>query len=102
MWPFKSHKYETLRDAVLAGDIRAVRTMLDEGADPNKVEPGDDATPINYAINQGPEMVQVLVDRGADVNVPRAWLNASGVRRSPWIHGRGKDSSESRCTCFRG
>ena len=70
MWPFSSRKLKTLSHAVLAGDIRAVRRMLDRGADPNECGPDDDAYPIHYALNYGPEMVQLLVDRGADVNIP--------------------------------
>lgn len=69
MWPF-SKKYETLSHAVLAGDVRAARKMLDQGADPNKCDPDDNAYPIHYALNHGPEMVQLLIDRGADVNIP--------------------------------
>jgi hypothetical protein len=70
MWPFSSQKHKTLSHAVLAGDRRAVREMLDQGADPNKCDPDDDAYPIHYALNHGAEMVRLLVDRGADVNIP--------------------------------
>jgi len=70
MWLFGSRKHKTLSHAVLAGDIRAVRKMLDQGADPNKCDPDDNAYPIHYALNHGPEMVQLLVDHGTDVNIP--------------------------------
>ncbi len=70
MWPFGSSKHKTLSHAVLAGDIRAVRKMLDQGADPNKCDSDDSAFPIHYALNHDPEMVQILVDYGADVNIP--------------------------------
>jgi len=70
MWPFSSRKHKTLSHAVLAGDLRAARRMLAQGADPNKCDPDDNAYPIHYALNQGPEMVQLLVDHGADVNTP--------------------------------
>ena len=70
MWPFDSSKHKTLSHAVLAGDIRTVRRMLDRGADPNKCDPDDNAYPIHYALNHGPEMVQLLVNHGADVNIP--------------------------------
>lgn len=69
MWPF-SQKHKTLSHAVLAGDIRAARRMLERGANPNKCDPDDTAYPIHYALNHGPEMVQLLVDHGADVNIP--------------------------------
>ena len=67
---FSSRKHKTLSHAVLAGDLRAVRRMLDQGADPNRCDPGDNRYPIHYAVNRGPEMVQLLVEHGADVNIP--------------------------------
>ncbi|MFC1539021.1 ankyrin repeat domain-containing protein [Candidatus Latescibacterota bacterium] len=70
MWPFGSHKQKTLSHAVLEGNLRAVRRMLDQGADPNTCDPDDNAYPIHYALNHGPEMVQLLIDHGADVNIP--------------------------------
>ena len=70
MWPFDSSKHKTLSHAVLAGDKRAVRRMLNRGADPNKCDPDDNAYPIHYALNHGPKMVQLLLDHGADVNIP--------------------------------
>lgn len=70
MWPFGSRKHKTLSHAVLAGDVRAVRRMLEKGVDPNRCDPDDDAYPIHYALNHGPTMVQLLVDHGADVNIP--------------------------------
>jgi hypothetical protein len=69
MWPF-SQKHKTLSHAILAGDVRAARKMLERGADPNRCNPGDNAYPIHYALNHGPKMVQLLVDHGADVNIP--------------------------------
>ena len=70
MWPFRSRKHKTLSHAVLAGDMRAARRMLGQGDDPNRCDPDDDAYPIHYALNHGPAMVQLLVDHGADVNIP--------------------------------
>lgn len=70
MWPFDSSKYKTLSHAVLAGNIRAARKMLDQGVNPNTCDPDDDVYPIHYALNHDPAMVQLLVDRGADVNIP--------------------------------
>ena len=60
----------SLSTAVRQGDLKAVRKMLDQGADPNICDPDDDIVPIHYAVNQGPEMVQLLIDHGADVNIP--------------------------------
>lgn len=70
MWPFGSNKHKTLSHAVLSGDIRAARKILDQGADPNKCDPDDSAYPIHYSLNHDPAMVQLLVERGADVNIP--------------------------------
>jgi ankyrin repeat protein len=66
---FGFSKHKTLTDAVRAGDVRAVRKMLNQGADPNRCEPKN-SYPIHYALHDGPEMVQLLVDHGADVNIP--------------------------------
>ncbi len=76
MWLFGSHKHKTLSHAVLAGDVRAVRRMLDQGADPNRCDPDDNVYPIHYALNHGTDMVQLLVDHGADVNIPSQRNNA--------------------------
>jgi hypothetical protein len=58
-----------LQDAVRKGDLKAVRNLLKQGADPNKF-PDNDAYPIFYAVHEGPEMVQLLIDHGANVNLP--------------------------------
>ena len=55
-----------LRDAVLAGDLDAVKQCLDAGTDPNVivVEP-----PLITAADKGyTHIVTILLDRGADVN----------------------------------
>jgi len=70
MWRRGSDAGRSLSTAVREGDVRAVRKMLEQGADPNVRDPDDDVVPIHYAINQGPEMVQLLIDHGADVNIP--------------------------------
>jgi len=67
---FDSKKYKSLSHAVLAGDLNAARKMLEKGANPNQCDPDDDAYPIHYAVNHGPQMVQLLIDHGADVNIP--------------------------------
>jgi len=67
---FSSREYKTLSHAVRAGDLRAARKMLAQGANPNKCDPNDDAYPIHYALEYGPAMVQLLIDHGADVNIP--------------------------------
>lgn len=67
---FDSNKYKTLSQAVRAGDLKAVRKMLEQGANPNLCEANDDAYPIHYSIHHGPQMVQLLIDHGANVNIP--------------------------------
>lgn len=67
---FGKRKHKTLSHAVLAGDLRAARRMLAQGADANRCDANDTAYPIHYALNHGPEMVQLLVDHGVDVNIP--------------------------------
>jgi len=63
-------KYDTLVGAIMAGDRRAVRKMLDQGSDPNRHDEGHSAFPLHCALNHGAEMVQLLIDHGADVNIP--------------------------------
>ncbi|MBF0330722.1 MAG: ankyrin repeat domain-containing protein [Candidatus Omnitrophica bacterium] len=69
MFSFFAKKYGSLSDAVRSDDIKAVRKMLNDGTDPNKPASGDDANPIFYALHSGPQMVQLLIDHGADLNV---------------------------------
>ena len=56
-----------LIDAVRAGEVSAVKELLDGGADVN--QPGEQGwTPLNWAAGKGHlELVTLLVDRGADV-----------------------------------
>lgn len=89
MWPFNFKKHKTLSHAVLAGDIRATRRMLDRGADPNKCDPDDNAYPIHYALNHGPKIVQLLVDHGANVNIPSPRNNAMPLA---FAEARAKDT----------
>jgi hypothetical protein len=57
-----------LLDAVVAGDLALVQTLLEKGADVNaKVQSG--ATPLMMAAEQGNlDIVRLLLDKGADVN----------------------------------
>ncbi|MCK4817176.1 ankyrin repeat domain-containing protein, partial [bacterium] len=67
---FQSKKAKNLVDAVRSGKLRVVRKLLEQGADPNVFEPNDNlGYPLHYALNESPEMVQLLIDFGADINV---------------------------------
>src|SRR5258707_10140057 len=60
----------TLQDIAVFGDLKAVRLMLDRGADVNALDPGG-RTPLMYAaiLDLLPlDVVKLLVERGADVN----------------------------------
>jgi ankyrin repeat protein len=57
----------SLVSAAKAGDVAKVRELLDNGSQPNELEQGFSA--LMYACEKGNlEIVQLLVDRGADVN----------------------------------
>ncbi len=63
-----------LGEAVYAGDAARARKVLDEGASPNEVavcgaEKWQYTTPLICAIDRdSPEIVRLLIERGADVN----------------------------------
>jgi ankyrin repeat protein len=58
-----------LRYAVLIGDGRAVRMLLEKGANPNPTDPAEDA-PLLLALQRGHrEVVANLLDFGANPNV---------------------------------
>jgi hypothetical protein len=55
-----------------AGSLESVRTLLDRGADPNVIVPGD-GTPLLVAARSGREdVVRLLLERGANPNIPVA------------------------------
>src|SRR5579871_3623273 len=63
-----------LLTAVEHGDVKATRTLLDQGADPNV---GDNSSldcnePVLYmAVNdKNKKIIRLLIDHGADVNLP--------------------------------
>jgi ankyrin repeat protein len=65
----RSRNYNTLSDAVRSSDLAAVRKMLTAGVDPNTIPQNDDIVPLFYALHEGPEMIRLLIEHGADVNV---------------------------------
>ncbi len=65
-------KYPSMHAAILAGDINAVRAMLDNGEDPNQKISMNPAvsdqvtTPLRAAAAGYPEIVRLLLERGAE------------------------------------
>jgi len=65
----KSKKTMPLENAILAGDIKQVRSYLESGTDPNQPIPGDPSYPLHYAAHSFANIIQLLIDHGANVNV---------------------------------
>lgn len=58
-----------LHEAAKRGYLDAVRLLLEQGADPNAREPGDNTTPLHWAAALGHvHVVRALLDAGADVH----------------------------------
>ena len=56
--------------AVISGDVKSVKKLLKEGADPN-VRDEKGRTPLHHAVKDGRlDIVKLLVESGADVNAP--------------------------------
>jgi hypothetical protein len=71
---------EDLLAASRKGDVAAVKSLLDKGADVNAKSPYG-STPLFFACDRGyTEIVKLLVDRGADVNVEDTFYHATALR----------------------
>jgi hypothetical protein len=58
-----------LHEAVVNGDIDAVRRLLEQGADIEAKDPGSGASPLHYAVMKGRmQVIDLLLSRNADVN----------------------------------
>jgi hypothetical protein len=70
---------EDFLSAARRGDLAAVKTFLDKGVDVNtKTRYG--ATALAYACDKGhTEVVRLLIERGADVNVRDTFYNATPI-----------------------
>lgn len=65
----KSKKAIPLANAILTGEIKEVRRSLEAGTDPNQLIPGEGGYPLHFAVNSSIEIIQMLIEYGADVNV---------------------------------
>lgn len=59
----------SLIDAVMANDTGQVKALLEQGADPNSVEDGDNVTPLHFAVTYNALAVTpLLLEAGADTD----------------------------------
>ena len=58
-----------LAKAIRDGDLKAVRAQLDAGVDVNARDADGDTSLLLAAVYAGPECVELLLKKGADVNV---------------------------------
>lgn len=69
-------KSSSIFNAALTGDTAAVREFLDDGTSPDAIDPQGDVPVIFYGVQIGElEIVRLLVEAGADVNVRNAYGN---------------------------
>lgn len=76
-------KADDLTDDLLAatrkGDLAAVKSLLDRGADVNAKSPYG-STPLFFACDRGhTEIIKLLIERGADVNVEDTFYHATAL-----------------------
>jgi ankyrin repeat protein len=61
--------WTALHSAAQNGDLNAVRSLLEQGADPNAREEGDNTTPLHWAaVARHVDVARALLDAGADVH----------------------------------
>jgi ankyrin repeat protein len=71
--------------AIKNGDIATVRKMLDRGIDINVIGSGNSEFPLYCAVYYDqPEIVKLLLKRGADVNEKTPWHDNS-INRACWL-----------------
>lgn len=80
MRPFNQKEYASLAKATHAGDLSAVKKMLELGEDPNSYDSEYEAYALHLAISRlswetsdhkkDTEIIRLLVNHGANVNIP--------------------------------
>lgn len=77
-----------LHKAAYLGLEEAIRTMLDEGADPNEIDEQGE-TPLHKAAREGHcDAVNALIEFGADVNA----VNVMGMTPLHWVALNGRSA----------
>lgn len=72
---------EALTEAARKGDLNRVRALLDSGADADSHDPASGLGAIHAAAEHGrTEVVALLLDRGAQVNVARGFVRYTPLR----------------------
>lgn len=75
---------DALLDAVRAGDVAAVRALLDQGV-PVDTKFRYDRTALSFAADRGQiEMVKLLLERGADVDARDTFYKSTAVARAAY------------------
>ncbi|MDR1345762.1 MAG: ankyrin repeat domain-containing protein [Bacteroidales bacterium] len=74
---FSQVRTKSLHDAVAEDDIAEVRRLLDVGADPNEIDELG-FTPLQHA--NTPETVDLLCNKGANINGLDRWSNSTPLR----------------------
>ena len=96
----KPKKKISLESAILAGEMKEVRRSLESGTDPNQpISDERGGYPLHFAVNSSIEIIQMLIEHGADVNVKdakgRTPLHIVAASK-PTIHGHihGRESKK--------
>lgn len=67
-------EFETALDAAQKGDLAPMKTLLDSGLDVNATSK-EGGTPLMYAVAASPQLMELLIARGANVN----WHGEDGL-----------------------
>jgi hypothetical protein len=70
-------------ESIMSGRVRDVRRHLRAGVNPNDRVDNDTGIPLFYALHNGPEMVQLLIEHGARVDARETGRSKSTEGRTP-------------------